>query len=131
MGNTHTTNFREDVMPKGVTWNDIPCIEHQENWVGPTDYLDNITPKDLKYYVSRGTDQYGRDYLVVYYKNNIQTYFQRNSDSPNGIWSFGEFVGGKQDDKILITCGNIAAQPDSIASIRNVIAELLPNNIIE
>jgi len=130
MGNTQSTNFREDVMPDGVSWNDIPYIEHQNNWVGLTDYIDGVKPDDLQYYVSRGTDQYNRDYLIVYYKGNIQTYFQRYTNSPNGTWSFGEFVGGNPDDRVLITCGNIAAQPESIEKIRNMITELLPNNTI-
>lgn len=130
MGNVESTNFCVDVMPEGVLWGDIPLIRHKPQWVGPTDYLDRIRPADLQYHVSRGTDQFRRKYLIVYYKGNIQTYFQRYTNSPNGTWSFGEFVGGNPDDRVLITCGNIAAQPESIEKIRNVIAELLPNNTI-
>ena len=91
--------------------------------------MDCIYPKHLSHYVMRGKDQHGRLYLIVYYKGNLQTYFQRYSDSPE-LWSYGSYLGGYHKDYILKGCCNIASQPDSMAKINNVITELLKCNQI-
>ena len=78
----------------------------------------------------RGKDQFQRLYIVVYYKDNIQTYFQRYTNSPNGIWSYGTYMGGNKDDLILKNAGNIALQYDSMKKIKKIIKELLGNNKI-
>lgn len=131
MGNNESShNFIENVMPDGVKFEDLPEIKHYQHFVGPTDYLDNIYPKNLTHYVMRGKDHFQRLYIVVYYKNNIQTYFQRYTDSPNGIWSYGTYMGGNKDDLILKNSGNIALQNDSMKKIKKIIKELLENNKI-
>ena len=123
-------NFIENVMPYAVKFEDLPEIEHQTNFVGPTDYLDGIFPEHLTHYVMRGKDQYKRLYIVIYYKGNIQTYFQRYTGYPDGTWSYGRYLGGNSDDFVIQGCGNIAEQPDNIAKIKEVMIELLENNKI-
>ena len=78
----------------------------------------------------RGCDQYNRIYLIVYYKNNIQTYFQRYSDAPNGTWSYGEYMGGNSKDFILCHRGEITTKNDNMIKLRKVIAESLKSNKI-
>jgi hypothetical protein len=124
------TNFIGDVMPNGYKYSDLPKITHQPNFVGRTDYIDKIYPEHLTHYVTRGCDQYKRLYLIVYYKNNIQTYFQRYSDSANGIWSYGEYLGGNSKDFILCHCGEMTSKNDNMIKLREVIAELLKSNKI-
>ena len=125
----NTNSFIENVLPDGVKFEDLPEIKHQNKFVGYTDYLDSIYPDYLTHYVMRGIDQYNRKYIVVYHKNNIQTYFQRYSNS-TFVWSFGTFQGGEYCDLILQGCCNIAKQPDSIKKIKNVIETKLKSNHI-
>ena len=128
MGNETLYNFIENVMPDGVKFVDLPEIKHQISFVGSTDYIDSIYPEHLSHRVMRGKDHFNRLYIVVYYKGNIQTYFQRYTGQLSGIWSYGKYVWGNLADCVLQGCGNIAAQPDSMAKIKEVITELLDNN---
>ena len=123
-------SFLNNVLPLNVKYEDLPEIKHQNSFVGDTDYLDNIYPEHLSHYVMRGKDQHARLYLIVYYKGNIQTYFQRYTDN-NELWSYGSYRGGLYEDYILKCSGNIARQPESITSINNIITELLNSNKIE
>ena len=122
--------FIQNVMPDGVKYEDLPKLEHHLEFVGSTDYLDCIYPTHLTHHVMRGQDQYQRLYIVVYYKGNIQTYFQRYTDTSTSTWSYGEYLGGKKEDFVLPGCGNIAAQPDSMAKIKGVMTALLKSNEI-
>jgi hypothetical protein len=123
-------SFIKNVLPLDIKYEDLPEIKHQNSFVGYTDYLDNIYPEHLTHYVMRGKDQHGRLYLIVYYKDNIQTYFQRYSDNPE-LWSYGSYLGGSYKDYILKCNGNISKQPESMTSINNVITELLNSNQIK
>jgi len=131
MGNgLPTLNFIKEVMPDGVNFEYLPEIKHQDDFVGSTDYLDSIYPEHLTHYVMRGKDQFDRLYIIIYYKHNIQTFFQRYTGHPEGTWSYGMFEGGDSEDVIVPGCGNIAAQPESMAKIKEVITELLKSNEI-
>jgi len=130
MGTGTSLNFIEEVMPDGVNYEDLPEIKHQYDFVGSTDYLDGIFPEHLTHYVMRGKDQFDRIYIIIYYKKNIQTFFQRYTGHREGTWSYGKFEGGKFEDMIVPGCGNIAAQPESMANIKEVMTELLKSNEI-
>ena len=39
------TTFIDSVMPNGYKYSDLPKITHQPNFVGCTDYLDQIYPR--------------------------------------------------------------------------------------
>lgn len=132
MGNTINTksDFISNIIPNSMKFEDLPEIEHKRHFVGSTDYIDKIRPEHLTHYVMRGKDQYNRLYTVVYYKNNIQTYFQRYTDN-DYIWSYGEHIGGNNEDKLVSCCGNISSMPDIMEKIKNVINELMINNQIQ
>lgn len=104
-------------------------MEHKKEFVGSTDYIDQILPTHLTHHVMRGIDHFKRKYIVVYWNGNIQTFFQRYTDSEY-CWSYGEFTID-QDKKILYCHGNIADQPESMATIKLVITDLLKSNYIE
>jgi hypothetical protein len=123
-------SFIKNVLPLDIKYEDLPEIKHQNSFVGYTDYLDHIYPEHLTHYVMRGKDQYDRLYLIVYYKDNIQTYFQRYPDNLE-LWSYGSYLGGSYKDYILKCSGNISKQPESMTSINNVITELLNSNKIK
>jgi hypothetical protein len=122
-------NFIENVLPENVKYEDLPELEHKKEFVGSTDYIDNIFPTDLSHHVMRGIDHFTRKYIVVYYNGNIQTYFQRYSDSEY-CWTYGEFIFNPTK-KFLFCTGNIAAQPNIMATIKTIITQLLKSNYIE
>jgi|LakMenEpi03Aug12_release.lakeMendotaPanAssembly.Ray.scaffolds.fasta_scaffold1186826_2 hypothetical protein len=129
MGNQIIYNFIDNVLPENIKYEDLPELKHKEEFVGDTDYIDNIFPRDISHRVMRGIDHFNRKYIVVYYNENIQTYFQRYTGNEN-CWSYGEFTINHYN-KILYCSGNIATQLDSMATIKKVITELLKSNFIE
>ena len=73
---------------------------------GATDYIDFINYHEVNEPVMKGTDIYGRDFIVLKFViDNIfgmQTFFQRYSDSYN-LW-----MGcGKSNETLIYTIGGI------------------------
>tara|TARA_Y100000389_G_C17450992_1_gene514793 strand:- start:338 stop:766 length:429 start_codon:yes stop_codon:yes gene_type:complete len=103
---------------------------------GATDYIDFINYHEVNEPVMKGTDIYGRDFIVLKFViDNIygmQTFFQRYSDSYN-LW-----MGcGKSNETLIYTIGGIKQiQAELIRDIINnrssiVIEEHQPNYLYD
>lgn len=119
--------FIEDILPTSLLFRNIPTITHLSEFVGATDYIDQIKPHHLSHHIMKGKDHYNRLYIVVLFKGNVQTYFQRYTNDTS-IWTYGEYIDREKTDSVRILTnrsGNIANQPDSVDTIKKVIAELI------
>ena len=135
--------FFSKVLPDRVSIEDIPILAFKTPFVGFTDYLDGIYPKDMEYCVMRGVDCFNRPFLSFTWRTgyeksceyceetgmrdygqgayshctcdneNVQTFFQRYSDS-TGVWSHGKFG----IDSIVNCCGNTLRQPEELEKIK-------------
>ena len=120
----YTSSFINNIIPANVNFESIPELTYKKDFLGPTDYIDNIKPSDLTYPVMRGKDIYNRLYVVVHYKNNVQTYFQRYTNDDT-LWTYGQYIGGKYKDCIVKECGNLLLQPHNMKSIKEIISLLI------
>ena len=76
-----------------LDYDNLPILEWDSNWIGPTEYIDNIQVDDISYPIMKGFDKYNRSYITFLLnikKNNINnkivfTLFQRYSDRPYPI----------------------------------------------
>lgn len=97
--------------------NNIPILDIGRR-KGATDYIDFINYQEVNQPVMKGTDIYGRDFIVLKFViDNIcgmQTFFQRYSDSYN-LW-----MGCGPGDEILM---------NTIGGIKQIQAELIRNII--
>ena len=126
-------DIRERLMPVGYAWGGLPKIIHRDEFVGKTGYIDQIQRRHLSYRVSRGLDQYNRQYLVILHNDNVQCIFQRYTNEVGGIWTWGGHCVPKPADALLKDTGNRNLQEcgEDIRRVRSALAVLLPNNRIQ
>lgn len=74
-------------LPEKVLWN-IKRVQFQNDWIGSTDYIDNVKPRDLLYDFAWTNDRYNRLVILMRVKDKVLAFFQRYTQVKY-LWAFG------------------------------------------
>jgi hypothetical protein len=87
-----------DSLPMHV-WLDLEWTEFRLEWMGTTDYIDCVTPRDVPGHPFKCClDMYGRLAVLMRRQNDVAVLFQRYSDETN-TWVFASDtlpIGGRR-----------------------------------